>query len=931
MLKLVKIHSKSQIWEYFKNIDIERDAWIVSRSSEREILSEKIMSSHGYFLDMSVQLTRPFFQNIHKTLFPDFTIVSREFAHAFLKRKMEILKLELALDVVDEKSRLRSISYFAPLLLDPDLDEEKLQEWLELSEERKLRLKPDLLINELFLTFFTDNKMICEDWILAHLQTADFSDITFPISRFFFDLGADYTIVEASILQKLGKNYEVTIFQTVHKFDSDYGHLLQAYERFDLLDNRSQGSEASASIELKKFSSAVSESRYAVAQIKQWLDQGARPNQLAIVAPDIEQYQDILSWQLLAENISTNQNKKSGFLQFQDVRELLSDLSFYKSEIEYTSIRESLIRYYANKRGSEFNRLEEKLNSQYLSADQLLKLIHSLDARFFSDRLDLSVEKIQQLRSVEMNVVEFLKATQLFWERNQLSERKEKIINSIYNSTSLAIKLSLEEWVEQVARSALQAHVTLGSQKSEGITVTSLSKLSLYQLKNVVIIGLDENGFKNNFKESIPPDDIFNLGSELGVYLAHPDLNLNAYLLEDLLSQVSGTAVMSYPYKAIDSSIQNPAAQWQTRAFHQKLFEKELDTPKTISWDSVINHKTSGWFQIRKQESKLEVLSWDQQPALTKPLLTFFLNEISLSPSSIQTFLDCRQKFFFQRVLKLRSVESETFDVNARGKGSWFHSIFEKIIASENEYIVPLMNTELTDATKASLISKLIADFGDIHPHGFSSNTWKLVKKSYFEKVVKFFSHEIEMRKSFPEIKSLKVEWPWEVFYDYETHEFSKSSSNNSIKIAGVIDRILLNQKTKQLWLIDYKSSLTNYSTFEKWIGKQEFQLLLYNHIVQNVSGEPWAAPVEYLSYWQLPGMKSKKGFTIADPRFLDFGHSKKNLGTLEEKTKLEAEFLVQFKEIINQMKLGHFYPTPNDEKICTYCEWRLACRAPHL
>ncbi len=935
MLKLIKVNSKSQIWEYFKKSDIENETWVVAKSSERDDLAGHILADKGYFLDNSVQLKFSFYETLYKNVFPEFTILSRDFAEAFLKQKMQELKTELAIDIIDEASRLRSITYFAPLLLDPDLDKAKFQEWLSESDERVLRLKPDLLLNELFLSFFLNSNLICEDWLLAHLQNASFADLHLPVKRFYFDLSVDYSIVEASLLQKLSKNHDLCLFQIVHEFDIKYAHLLQGYDRFDSFENITKHSESSVrdtkSIELKKFSSAVSECRFAVGQIKKWSSSGLRLSEMAIVAPDISKYFDMLSWQLAAENIVIKQNKKTNYLEFQDIRELLSDLSFFKSEIEYSSVRDSLARFFSKERPGVFGKIEEKLNSQFLQSEQLLSLIQSLVPNFFKVHLEFSVEEILNIREKKLKAADFLKLTRLFWERSGLGERKEKIINSIYNSTSLAIELSFQEWIAQVEKTAGQSESNLGQQSPMGLSVGFLSNVSLYNLKNVVVIGLDESGFKSQFKESIPKDDIFKLGSELGVYLPHPDLNVRSFQLEELLSQVQATAILSYPYKSIDSSIQNPAPEWQNRAFQQKLIEKDMDVPGLVNWDLLVNDHNSNWLNARGQKFKLDIQKMDLKPEQTSRIAGFSLNDITLSPSSIQTFLDCRQKFYFQRVLKLKNIESEAFDVNAREKGSWYHAIFEKIIAQEDTYITPLVSLAFDEVLKKSLLERLQVDFTDVYPVGLSPATWLLVKKSYFENAVKFIEQEVNFKNQFPEIKNVKVEWAWEIFYNWQTHQFSRERTDSSVRISGVIDRILINQTTKQLWLVDYKSSLKNYSAFSAWLSKQEFQLLLYNLVVQNYSGEPWAGPVEYLNYWQLPDLKKKKGFSLADARFLEIGHTKKDQGSLEEKKKVEEDFLILFKDMVEQMKEGHFYPKPSDENICRHCDWRLACRAPHL
>lgn len=931
MLKLIKLHSKDQIWEYFQKIDIETESWVVSKSSEREVLSSHLLQKNGYFLDLNVQWSRTFFQMIFERTFPEFKIVSREFAEVFLKRKLQGLKIELSIDVIDEKSRLRSMTYFAPLLFDQDLDEVKLQEWLNESEERKLRLKPDLLLNRLFLSYFLESKIICEDWIVAHLQTADLTKVQLPLSKLYFDLGIDYGLLESSVLKKLSNNHEIVLFQIVHSFDSNYSHLTQSYDRFDSMENFSKESKPPAVIELRKFSSAISESRFAIGKIKQWSQSGISWNHMAIVATDIKKYQDILGWPLLAEGIPVNQNKKSNYLEFQDIRELLSDLAFFKKDIDFSLVKESLVRFCGSEKLTPFSKWEEKLNSPFFTTEQFLEKVNTCFPSFYQKHLGISHQKLIEQSGEELNVHDFIKSAEIIWERMGLGERKEKIINALFESSSPSITLNRQEWCDQVESYAKNLQVNVSGRENSGLQIMSLSQVSLFNLKNVIVIGMDESGFRSQFKESIQTEDILKLSSELGVYLEHPDLSVAGFLLEDMLSQVSGQCILSYPYKDIDSSIQNPAPQWQNRAFEQKLIEKEMDQPLPTQWQWLISNSESEWFHRRKEEFKLDFLKYDSQPEQIPQLAQFSLSELSLSPSSVQTFLDCRQKFFFQRVLKLKSLDSESFDINAREKGSWYHSIFEKVVVEEHKYIQPWIAKSISESEKVELIKTLQEDFSEVIPTGYSETMWSLLKKSYFENVLKFIEHEVELRQQFPELKNAAVEWPWQVFYNWKTFEFEKSESPNSIKISGVIDRVMLNQKTNQLWIVDYKSSLKNYSSFNDWIENKEFQLLLYNHIVQNLCTEPWAGKVENLSYWQLPDLAQKKGFAAGDSRVIEIGYSKKTLGTMEEKEKVESEFLIQFQEMIVQMREGHFFPQPVDEKNCRYCEWRLGCRAPHL
>jgi ATP-dependent helicase/nuclease subunit B len=150
-------------------------------------------------------------------------------------------------------------------------------------------------------------------------------------------------------------------------------------------------------------------------------------------------------------------------------------------------------------------------------------------------------------------------------------------------------------------------------------------------------------------------------------------------------------------------------------------------------------------------------------------------------------------------------------------------------------------------------------------------------------------------------------------------------------QIKGRIDRIDLDPKTNDQIIYDYKrtDSANNYH-HDKWISEKEYQMLFYLLAVADKSETSHIRGAVYYFYQKL---KVNKGlYVVGNVQFDDQVEVKKNMKCeTPQLDSLLSDFKSVLNEIFQKLKTFDFTASPADKDICTSCDWRRLCRAPHL
>ncbi len=192
----------------------------------------------------------------------------------------------------------------------------------------------------------------------------------------------------------------------------------------------------------------------------------------------------------------------------------------------------------------------------------------------------------------------------------------------------------------------------------------------------------------------------------------------------------------------------------------------------------------------------------------------FDFREISISPTALKLFLECKRAFYYRYVAKIRehkmpqdsSIESEM--------GSALHRALFRVYS---------VNSSFADVKllKASFAKELSSECSKSEIEGFLRSFW-------IEKLEPFYQNEIER------FKSVRV----------FSCESSKSVKYKELRLKGEIDRIDMGENGLQI--LDYKSGKISTYTKRNIESATDFQLEFYYLLMEQEQ------EVEYCGYYDL-------------------------------------------------------------------------------
>ena len=299
-------------------------------------------------------------------------------------------------------------------------------------------------------------------------------------------------------------------------------------------------------------------------------------------------------------------------------------------------------------------------------------------------------------------------------------------------------------------------------------------------------------------------------------------------------------------------------------------------------------------------------------------LLSVFKN-YPLSPSAINNYIDCKLKFYFQRICGIREPEELQEEIDSRMFGNLFHYAAREIYSGFG-----------TRQITQDDLDKAIHDERRIHKAIISAFASEYFKEKGKEDVnisgmnllvqdnlVTYLKKLLEKDKAFIPFQIISLEQKYVA--DFPLNIEGKTYN---IKLGGTIDRI---DRTKEgIRIIDYKTSRqveTKFSEFEKMTNsenkrrpKEVFQTLIYSEVYSRLKGEGEnILPNLYIidSFYEKkfqPQIIKEKGKLIYQDIAIDF-----------------RQYFQAFLE--NDFFAIHDYNQTSFIEKCSYCPYNKICR----
>jgi CRISPR/Cas system-associated exonuclease Cas4 (RecB family) len=304
-------------------------------------------------------------------------------------------------------------------------------------------------------------------------------------------------------------------------------------------------------------------------------------------------------------------------------------------------------------------------------------------------------------------------------------------------------------------------------------------------------------------------------------------------------------------------------------------------------------------------------------------LLTNNQTENALSPSAINTFLQCKLKFYFRYVTGLKEEYEVTEEISRMVFGNIFHKAMETIyhpftgkLVSRNDLKEILRNSKTIEkavlqAFDSEYFKTPVKD-GDLSLMDGKSLLIKSTIESYIRNLLEFDMEETPFT-----IHSLEKEFE-------TTVEVKMEDSFRKIRIGGKVDRV--DETAGIIRVVDYKTgSLQSaslafrsceelFDTLKKNVKKESIQSLIYAYILhkERYLGQPVSASV----------------FSILNLKDPGFNMAVRMNSQPVEISVIENEFYRHLQEVLSEIysPATVFSQTEFPER-CQYCPYQAFCR----
>lgn len=938
MLKLVKFQDPCLKLDFLTQFKPEDSCFIVSDIKNKIFLSGELLKKHSILPGACVLRPNDFYGTLFDSINTNWNIKSDSFVKAYLTDFLTRNKDKKIQHLARSKNFFECFNFCLLMLLDDErfslfkewhASQDKIpfpEYWLEISKNFFDDLKSKSILPE------SGMKAV----LLDHLQNSD--EMSFEKNKIVLDIGFSIDLCEKEIFTELSNNKDVYIIspslknnflteknsffvykdweQSLKKEDvldfnkESYSALTQIFSQsdkkpmtektsFDALDSKKP-----TALKSKKFFQIESETQWvevkkAISQVSYWIHhQGVSPNDIAIYAPNIEEYWLALKFYLEKESIPFRKTTYSRLIDFPDIKHILSALHLHLKIFSFSDLESFCFHpSFKNPKLKSFSWFK----ADYFKVPHQKKVFNLLSN--------------YKLKDPEKTIsgFEFIEWVLSFVDKDISSELSESLFK-VLQKLSGNEELSFRSYLSLFELELFSEEIENEKEKEQGVSCLSFNAFHSVKSSYAFVLGLMESEFKKtSFLIESPPEQILsNILNSLGFSLPYKftsekENNLLWFLQSSHLKELY---LSSYRY--------DWGGSIQTQSLIYILSNVLYSAKKT----AITNCLT---YESRQKESSsvADILKGQPQEKISH-LERFFdlkkemflpIKKHSFSPSRIKTYSECPFKYAAEKIFYAKEGDILDQELSVLKKGSSIHKLFELTLKEHPDL-------ELSEEQVEELIIKSLPDLSN-----FVNEKQEELTKDYLKRnLIKFLDQEKEQRKNMPSLKPVGFEAGLNTFWNQKEGQLSEKGE---YVFKGEIDRIDYDETTKSYALRDYKRRGTKLTHISSWLNNEEFQLIFYAQALEKglVSDfEPHKVSALFFSVYS------------EDFKFKGFVEKSSGLEELADKTarckKERAELLKVIKGInqvtqglVQKMEQGDFHPFPKDKNICETCDYKKWCR----
>lgn len=917
LFPLTTTDQKHQLLESF---DPRHNTWLVSDLTSKSEIQNKLLARTPVLEEDAVLRASELWAKIFKKTHPDWRLVSVQYMQSYLSDFLRRQKSSLVQSPEAFSTLLTFLEQLLPMIADPDLDLERWGHWFRDNPESYIRWGHWFELAHHAWDSMAHDKISTVAWCSSLILSRPELSQTWQ-RQIFCDLGSRLQATEAQVLKALSQNVRVVVLKPEADWVETYAQTLNGYfplkpkagAQISALKSRPlPKSSVEHRVEINRYATMVAEIKDVVAKVRSHLEQGYRPHEVAIFAPEIELYWPALSLYLEEEGVPKAKDRVLRMISLPDVDFWLARLRIACGRISANDLERS--QFYETRSVSDLG---------FDGFKRLFSIVYDeFDLRRWSS-VEKSFKKSVQ-EEEEWNIDNFLGWASSFWPNHKNTDALVRFMKKMFQECPVETEKPIASWLQYLENLVCKEESIVRQGVPDGVSCLNLQNGEWVPAKVRFFIGLSSSALRSQSSVGLLYQDVEKIDRDLGYILAWPD---KAQLEFDglwLLQKPADHTYLSVSNTDFSGNPEAPSLLWLLAAFRNNRHVEELSLPSPTRWDELQKCSLSQIATIREwpleqservEEAILQDLGAKEFTKLTMP------DHVSVSASQIENYIECPFKFAASKLFSLTDEALVDLDIDAMSKGRLLHKLLEILV--ESPFRANWSDEELS-AVIADLPQKAEVPVGD-------KRLWRQREGHYLDLAKRFLAYENQLRTQFPQIETVGREIRFVADWSLDTAGFVPQGEGD-LSFRGSIDRVDTDGEGQYL-VLDYKSSPTGLHYFKSWMTHSEIQLPLYSLAVEAGVTPLEKGPVIGAFYYVAKNMTRQTGFRLVESAgtLYDLNEGRSANATEQQKLELFQQVREKVNQTLNCMKDGQFQPQPQKEDICQQCSWKKICRAHHL
>ncbi|MBX3021721.1 MAG: PD-(D/E)XK nuclease family protein [Bdellovibrionales bacterium] len=910
MLKILSCAQPEAKRSLFADFDASGGAWVVSDLQSKWHLQKELLRREGVLEQACVWRATELWRHFAFQLQPDVRLLSPELAQTLFWNWIEPMGLPWAKSPQAVPVVLNQMQMWMSLFSDPQ-HEEIMPQWFQANPESYVRWGHWFELCAEIWRRCQSEGLVMVNWLPAVLLSQDLSALVWE-RELTFDLGPQISQVEGQLIKELSRHFEVNLIFPEAPWVSLMKNTLRPYD--DLLAQPYKGDpewqpSVSSALEFGRFSTQLAEVKDAVGRVRAWLDSGVQPQQIAVVAPDIEEYWPALQMYAQQEGIAFCKPVTARLGSFLEMARWISTLRTALAKVSAADLEMFLFSMQDQPRLSfeDFRVLFTHVYDSY-------------DLRRASYLFESAVTPLDAARTLRAS--EFLIWTLKFWSTAAPTQRLLALLQVIGQEVPPDLELLPHQWLSYFEGILARREQTLRPADENGVWCVSLSSADWLPVTHGVFLNLSEGALRSVENTPVSSGEAQKIYADTGYAVGTSDHQENEFELLWFLKREWNELRLCFAATDFEGRVLTPSKLWMWAAFTNEQLKHQPEAPRVTRWDEIQRQSPAQlaevrrWDKVRQQgletgltrDTSIAVSTW--KPSARE----------RVSASSLERYWNCPFQFAAERKLKLSDAPALDLDLDRRTRGSLLHALAERLTEEPLRF-------DWSDEELGDLIERCRADekirLGD-------ERMWPALKAQHTRLARYLLDFEQEWRRRFPNTKTVGRETGFECSWDLSTG--APGAAGGAVTLSGRLDRIDQDSKGRYA-LVDYKASSANLRNWKSWEANHDVQLALYSMLVEEgLTGLP-AGPVTAANYYVIKESDRRKGFHLRDETSELYSSADRHYNFIneQEKSELFARLREQINGAVTALMEGRLNPEPESEKVCGSCSWRKLCRAPHL